>query len=127
MGWHIRVLHIADCRPVIVTDIEGATVVNSCYGGTTALLNALSWVDSGAWDGRCAIVVAADIAVYAEGAARPTGDCESVAMLVGRNAPLQIDLHTRTTHATHVCDFFKPNMASEYRRLVPNVLSEGTG
>jgi len=84
------------------TDIEGATVVNACYGGTAALLNALSWVDSGAWDGRYAIVVAADIAVYAEGAARPTGGCGSVAMLVGRNAPLQIDLRTRTTHATHV-------------------------
>jgi hydroxymethylglutaryl-CoA synthase len=96
------------------TDIEGATVVNACYGGTAALLNALSWVDSGAWDGRYAIVVAADIAVYAEGAARPTGGCGSVAMLVGRNAPLQIDLRTRTTHATHVWDFFKPNMASEY-------------
>jgi hydroxymethylglutaryl-CoA synthase len=37
-----------------------------------------------------------------------------VAMLIGRNAPLQIDLRTRTTHATHVWDFFKPNMASEY-------------
>lgn len=96
------------------TDIEGATVVNACYGGTAALLNALAWVDSSAWDGRYAIVVAADIAVYADGPARPTGGCGSVAMLVGRNAPLKIDLRTRTTHATHVWDFFKPNMESEY-------------
>ncbi len=95
-------------------DIEGATVVNACYGGTAALLNALAWVDSSAWDGRFAIVVAADIAVYADGPARPTGGCGSVAMLVGRNAPLKIDLRTRTTHATHVWDFFKPNMESEY-------------
>jgi hydroxymethylglutaryl-CoA synthase len=96
------------------TDIEGATVLNACYGGTAALLNALAWVDSNAWDGRFAIVVAADIAVYADGPARPTGGCGAVAMLVGRNAPLQIDLFTRTTHSTDVWDFFKPNMNSEY-------------
>ena len=45
------------------TDVEGATVVNACYGGTAALLNALMWADSSCWDGRYAIVVAADIAV----------------------------------------------------------------
>jgi hydroxymethylglutaryl-CoA synthase len=96
------------------TDIEGATVVNACYGGTAALLNALAWVDSSAWDGRYAIVVAGDIAVYADGPARPTGGCGSVAMLIGRNAPLAIDMSTRVTHAAHVWDFFKPNMDSEY-------------
>lgn len=96
------------------TDIEGATVVNACYGGTAALLNALAWVDSSAWDGRYAIVVAGDIAVYADGPARPTGGCGSVAMLIGRDAPLAIDIMTRTTHATNVWDFFKPNMDSEY-------------
>ena len=37
-----------------------------------------------------------------------------MAMLIGRNAPLAIDLRTRVTHATHVWDFFKPNMDSEY-------------
>lgn len=96
------------------TDVEGATVVNACYGGTAALLNAFSWVDSSAWDGRYAIVVAADIAVYADGPARPTGGCGSVAMLVGRDAPLRFDLKTRATHSTNVWDFFKPNMDSEY-------------
>lgn len=95
-------------------DVEGATVVNACYGGTAALLNALTWVDSSAWDGRYAIVVAADIAVYADGPARPTGGCGAVAMLVGRDAPLPINLRTRTTYATHVWDFFKPKMDSEY-------------
>lgn len=54
------------------TDIEGATVINACYGGTAALLNAFSWVESDGWDGRFAIVVAADIATYARGPARPT-------------------------------------------------------
>ena len=96
------------------TDIEGATVVNACYGGTAALLNALLWADSPSWDGRYAIVVAADIAVYADGPARPSGGCGAVAMLVGRNAPLAINLRTRVTHSTHVWDFFKPRMDSEY-------------
>eukprot|EP01032_Pedospumella_encystans_P032406 gene32406-36585_t len=96
------------------TNIEGATVVNACYGGTAALLNALSWVDSSAWDGRYAIVVAADIAVYAAGPARATGGCGAVAMLVGRNAPLQFDMRSRTTYAADVWDFFKPVMDSEY-------------
>ncbi|RYH28733.1 hydroxymethylglutaryl-CoA synthase, partial [archaeon] len=96
------------------TDIEGATVVNACYGGTAALLNALTWVDSSSWDGRYAIVVCGDIAVYADGPARPTGGCGSVAMLIGRNAPISIDLRTRTCSASHVWDFFKPNLHSEY-------------
>lgn len=47
-------------------DIEGVTSINACYGGTAALLNAVAWVESSGWDGRYAIVVAADIAVYAE-------------------------------------------------------------
>jgi hydroxymethylglutaryl-CoA synthase len=96
------------------SDVEGATVVNACYGGTAALLNALTWVDSSSWDGRYAIVIAADIAVYAAGPARPTGGMGAVAMLVGRNAPLQFDLRTRCTHASDKWDFYKPQMNSEY-------------
>ena len=34
------------------------------------------------------MVVAADIAVYASGNARPTGGAGAVAMLIGPNAPL---------------------------------------
>lgn len=41
--------------------------------------------------GRFALVVAADIAVYASGAARPTGGAGAVAMLVGPNAPLVLE------------------------------------
>ena len=38
--------------------------------------------------GRFALVVAADIAVYASGNARPTGGAGAVAMLIGPNAPI---------------------------------------
>jgi hydroxymethylglutaryl-CoA synthase len=95
-------------------DIEGTTTINACYGGTAALINALNWVDSASYDGRYAIVVAADIAVYAEGPARPTSGCGAVAMLIGRDAPLPIDLVTRASYACNQWDFFKPDPHSEY-------------
>lgn len=70
------------------TDIEGIDSKNACYGSTAALFNAINWVESTSWDGRNAIVVAGDIAVYAEGAARPAGGAGACAILIGPNAPV---------------------------------------
>lgn len=95
------------------TDIEGVDTTNACYGGTAALFHAIDHCSSLHWDGRLAIVVAADIAVYDKGNARPTGGCGAVAMLVGPNAPLVFDPF-RGTHMTHTYDFYKPDPASEY-------------
>lgn len=132
-------------------DIEGATVVNACYGGTAAFFNSTAWVESSEWyvgcacataplfvvffctphlrichrlpastrlcarrDGRYAIVVSADIAVYDKGVARPTGGVGAVAALIGPEAPLRLVPRTRTTHAVDVYDFYKPSMLSEY-------------
>ncbi|GKY98380.1 hypothetical protein MPSEU_000795600 [Mayamaea pseudoterrestris] len=102
-------------------DMEGATIVNACYGGTAALLNAVAWVkerlgankSNVSTQSPLAIVVAADIAVYARGPARPTSGVGAVALLVGANAPLVI-LPERATHACHVWDFFKPDHSVEY-------------
>lgn len=66
---------------------QGVDSLNACYGGTAALFNAVNWVESRAWDGRLALVVAADIAMYAAGPARPSGGCGAIAMLIGE-APL---------------------------------------
>lgn len=55
------------------TDVEGVHTTNACYGGTASLFHAIDWIESSSWDGRFALVVAADIAVYASGPARPTG------------------------------------------------------
>jgi hydroxymethylglutaryl-CoA synthase len=55
------------------TDVEGLDTTNACYGGTQALFNSLAWIESSAYDGRYAVVICADIAVYAAGPARPTG------------------------------------------------------
>jgi hydroxymethylglutaryl-CoA synthase len=73
------------------TDILGVDTMNACYGGTNALFNAVNWVESRGWDGRNAIVVAADIALYAKGNARPTGGAGAVCMLVGPDAPLALE------------------------------------
>lgn len=95
------------------TDIEGVDTINACYGGTSALFNAVNWVESSSWDGRDAIVVAGDIALYAKGNARPTGGAGCVAMLIGPDAPIVIDpIHG--SYMQHAYDFYKPDLTSEY-------------
>ena len=96
------------------TNIEGVDTVNACYGGTNALFNAINWVESSAWDGRNAIVVAGDIALYKKGAARPTGGAGCVAMLVGPDAPLVFDPGMRGSYIKHAYDFYKADLTSEY-------------
>ena len=96
------------------TNIEGVDTINACYGGTNALFNAINWVESSAWDGRNAIVVAGDIALYSKGAARPTGGAGCVAMLVGPDAPLVFEPGKRGTYMQHAYDFYKPDLTSEY-------------
>ena len=73
------------------TDIEGVDSKNACYGSTAALFNAVNWVESSSWDGRNAIVVGGDIAIYAEGSGRPSGGAGACAMLIGPNAPLALE------------------------------------
>lgn len=95
-------------------EVEGIDSINACYGGTAALLNAINWVESSSWDGRYAVVVTGDIAVYEKGPARPTCGAAVVAMLVGPNAPLAIERRLRATHMEHAYDFYKPHLQSEY-------------
>ena len=75
-------------------DIEGLDSKNACYGSTAALFNAVNWVESRSWDGRHAIVFAGDIAVYAEGGARPVGGAGACALLIGPNAPVVFERKT---------------------------------
>jgi len=96
------------------TSLEGVDTLNACYGGTNALFNSVQWMESSYWDGRFALCVAGDIAVYAEGAARPTGGCGVIAMLIGPNAPIVMDQGLRGVHMENVYDFYKPNLDSEY-------------
>lgn len=95
------------------TDIEGIDSKNACYGSTAALFNAVNWVQSESWDGRNAIVFAGDIAIYAEGGARPVGGAGAFAMLIGPDAPLVIE-PVHGTYMTNAWDFYKPDLAAEY-------------
>jgi hydroxymethylglutaryl-CoA synthase len=95
-------------------NVEGVDTVNACYGGTNAIFNSIGWIESSAWDGRDAVVVAGDIALYAKGNARPTGGAGCVAMLIGPDAPLAFDAGLRGSYITHAYDFYKPDLTSEY-------------
>ncbi|XP_046470712.1 hydroxymethylglutaryl-CoA synthase 1 [Neodiprion pinetum] len=101
-------------EPFGCTDIEGVDSTNACYGGTAALFNAVAWVESSSYDGRMALVVAGDNAVYASGSARPTGGAGAVAMLIGPNAPIVFDRGIRASYMRHAYDFYKPDLNSEY-------------
>ncbi|CAI2185572.1 4291_t:CDS:10 [Funneliformis geosporum] len=96
------------------TDVDGIDTTNACYGGTSALFNALNWIESSSWDGRYALVIAGDIAVYASGPARPTGGAGCVALLIGKDAPIVFDRGLRGIHMEHVWDFYKPDLTSEF-------------
>ncbi|KAK7505046.1 hypothetical protein BaRGS_00003616 [Batillaria attramentaria] len=95
------------------TDVEGVDATHSCVGGTAALVNAVNWVESSAWDGRYAVVVTTDVASYAS-RTRSTGSAGAVAMLIGPNAALVLDRGVRSYHIEHNYDFFKPDLASWY-------------
>ena len=90
--------------------MQGVDSLNACYGGTAALFNAVNWVESRAWDGRLALVVAADIAMYAAGPARPSGGCGAIAMLVGEISPRAMHCQRRPWQAGALLLFRKcPN------------------
>ncbi|KAI1611132.1 hydroxymethylglutaryl-CoA synthase [Exophiala viscosa] len=95
-------------------NVEGVDSYNACYGGTNALFNSVNWVESSAWDGRDAIVISGDIALYKKGNARPTGGAGCVAMLVGPDAPIAFEPGLRGSYITHAYDFYKPDLTSEY-------------
>ena len=96
------------------TEILGVDNINACYGGTAALLNSINWIESSEWDGRNAIVVAGDIAVYVNGGARPTGGAGAIAMLIGPNASIVFERGLTSSHMENVYDFCKPDMSCEY-------------
>lgn len=96
------------------TNVEGVDTVNACYGGTNAIFNAVNWVESSGWDGRDAIVVTGDIALYKKGNARPTGGAGMVALLIGPDAPIVFEPGQRGSYITHAYDFYKPDLTSEY-------------
>ncbi len=71
--------------------VRSYEVKHACYGGTLALRQALEWKLSGAANGRAALVIATDVALYALGdPGEPTQGAGAVAFIIdeGRVATL---------------------------------------
>lgn len=94
-------------------DIEGIDNKNACYGSTAALFNCVNWMQGESWDGRNAIVMCGDIAIYKEGGARPVGGMGACALLIGPNAPLVLE-PVHGTYIANTWDFYKPDLSAEY-------------
>ncbi|MFW6049711.1 MAG: hydroxymethylglutaryl-CoA synthase family protein [Myxococcota bacterium] len=83
-------------------------VKHACYGGTVALRQALEWRASGAAAGKAALVVAADVALYAPGdPGEPTQGAGAVAMVVDDARVARVDL-TSHPYAEPAFDFWRP-------------------
>jgi len=104
-------------------EIEGIDVKHACYAGTFALFSAFDRITSKYWDGKYCIVIAADIAEYAEGAARCTGGCGAVALLIGKNGCIELN-PLRASYKAHEYDFYKPNLNSPYPVVNGHVSNE---
>ena len=106
--------HLVGMYPEAWRGCGGADCVNACFGGTAALLNSLNWIESREWNGRYALVVMTDVAEYGTGSpARPTGGAGAVALLLGKNAVIEVKRDGIVYCCENVYDFYKPN-SSEY-------------
>ncbi len=93
-------------------DLRGAIrsyeVKHACYGGTLALRQALEWRLSGAAQGKAALVVAADVATYAQDdPGEPTQGAGAVAFIV--DAPEIATIETVSyPYSEPAFDFYRP-------------------
>lgn len=83
-------------------------VKHACYGGTLALRQALEWSWSGSSDGRSALVIAADVGLYApKDPGEPTQGAAAVAFVVGQ--PTVARAAKRTfAYSSPAYDFWRP-------------------
>lgn len=87
--------------------ISGCDTTNACYGGTNALLNCLSWMESSFCRHKYCIVVCTDISMYDEKPATPTSGAGAVAMLIGRDPVYKILPDTLFSYSSNEKDFLK--------------------
>lgn len=81
---------------------------HACFGGTVALRQAVEWRASGAARGKAALVVAADVALYApEDPGEPTQGAGAVAFVVGEPTIATVDLRSYAW-AEPAFDFWRP-------------------
>ena len=88
--------------------IRSYEVKHACYGGTLALRQALEWRLSGAARGRAALVIAADVALYAENdPGEPTQGAGAVAMVIDEPRVASVD-PVSFPYSEPVFDFWRP-------------------
>lgn len=84
-------------------------VKHACYGGTVALRQALEWKLSGAAPGKAALVIATDVALYAENdPGEPTQGAGAVAMIVDDDARVAVIDPVSHAHSEPAFDFWRP-------------------
>jgi hydroxymethylglutaryl-CoA synthase len=89
--------------------VRSYEVKHACYGGTLALRQALEWKLSGAAPGKAALVVAADVALYAEGdPGEPTQGAGAVAMIVDDHARIAVIEPASHAYSEPAFDFWRP-------------------
>ncbi len=72
--------------------VRSYEVKHACYGGTLALRQAVEWRLSGAARGKAALVIAADVALYApRDPGEPTQGAGAVALIVGEPTVARVD------------------------------------
>lgn len=83
-------------------------VKHACFGGTVALRQALEWRASGASRGRAALVIAADVALYAPAdPGEPTQGAGAVAMVVEEPRVAAVELES-AAWSEPAFDFWRP-------------------
>lgn len=81
---------------------------HACYGGTVALRQAIEWRASGASRGKAALVIAADVALYApKDPGEPTQGAGAVAMIIEEPKIASVNLESYAYSEPHF-DFWRP-------------------
>lgn len=88
--------------------VRSYEVKHACYGGTLALRQALEWKWSGAGEGKAALVIASDVALYSLGdPGEPTQGAGAVAMIVDEPRVAAVS-STSYPFSSPAFDFWRP-------------------
>ncbi len=88
--------------------VRSYEVKHACYGGTLALRQALEWRASGAAAGKAALVIAADVALYApRDPGEPTQGAGAVAMVIDEPGIAAVDVVSHPW-SEPAFDFWRP-------------------
>eukprot|EP00961_Rhodomonas_salina_P200911 2710519-Rhodomonas_salina.1 len=90
-----------------VHDVEGVDTYNACFGGTSALFNAVNWIYHPEWNGKFAVVVCTDVAVHPDPDHLQSIGASAMAILVGPDAQFVVESQ-KVTFMKHAFDFYRP-------------------